>query len=396
MNKTVNKTVLVLSEYYLPGYKAGGPIRTVANIVSRLHPHCNFKLITRDRDLGDTHPYSGIQTDTWIPGEHADILYLSPGFFPSIFLCRLLMTTQYDTLYLNELFSPKFSMLPLFLFWLSLTQGKRVVLAPRGSCAPSALNLRSVRKKIFLKFSKGIGLFKHVVWHASSEHEAGDIVKVFAADPGRNKGSLSIVNVPDMPAYILQSRLISREKSPGTLRIIFLGRIAKMKNLHYALSLLSDLQGEIVFDIYGPLEDAQYWDECSQLIAALPQNMTVRYCGLIEHDLVAETYQTYHFLLLPTLGENFGHAILEAFSNGCPVIISNRTPWKNLENQGIGWDIPLEDVVLFKKVLQRCVDLNQSEFNILSKQSRLFSRKVIEDDMIVQQHLELFAVDKQV
>lgn len=386
----MKKTVLVLSEYYLPGYKAGGPIRTVSNIVARLNPHVNFKLITRDRDLGDPHPYSGLKTDTWLGAGHVEIIYLSPGFISSITLCKLLMTTQFDTVYLNELFSPKFSMLPLVLFRLKLTRGSRMVLAPRGSCAKSALSLRSLRKSVFLKVSKGIGLFNNIVWHASSEYEAADIANLFVGETGLNKDSLSIENVPDMPAYIVENNLTGREKRPGVLRIIFLGRIARMKNLHYALALLSDLQGDVIFDIYGPSEDKQYWEECSKQISVLPQNIHVSYCGEIDHIRVASTFPNYHLLLLPTLGENFGHAILEAFSSGCPVIISNQTPWRNLERKGVGWDIPLEGDTIFKEVLQRCVDMSQPEFDKLSEQSRLFSRKIIEDDKIIQQHLELF------
>ena len=35
--------------------------------------------------------------------------------------------------------------------------------------------------------------------------------------------------------------------------------------------------------------------------------------------------------LLPTGGENFGHAIFEALSCGVPVLISDQTPWRGLE-----------------------------------------------------------------
>ena len=52
--------------------------------------------------------------------------------------------------------------------------------------------------------------------------------------------------------------------------------------------------------------------------------------------------KNYHCLFLPSTGENYGHAIVEAFSAGLPVIISTLTPWKNLESQKVGWDIPLD------------------------------------------------------
>lgn len=44
---------------------------------------------------------------------------------------------------------------------------------------------------------------------------------------------------------------------------------------------------------------------------------------------------------MPTFNENYGHAIVESFVAGLPVVISDRTPWRNLEKINAGWDIPL-------------------------------------------------------
>ena len=46
------------------------------------------------------------------------------------------------------------------------------------------------------------------------------------------------------------------------------------------------------------------------------------------------------------------------FAAGCPLIISDRTPWQNLEEKGIGWSIPLEDKINWDKILQTCVDMD--------------------------------------
>ncbi|MDD2580818.1 MAG: glycosyltransferase family 4 protein [Desulfuromonadaceae bacterium] len=386
----MKNTVFVLNDHYLPGYKAGGPIRTISNIVFRLSDHVDFKVITGDRDLGDNEPYSGITIDAWSRGEYSEILYLSPGLRSIILLCRVLITSHYDTLYLNSLFSRKFTMLPLLLFWLKLIPCRQVIVATRGSCATSALGIKRLRKLLFLRIARLIGLFKHIVWHASSEHEAADIINIFGLASDVYTVSAPVVIASDMPALMKDNLVMTRQKHPGAIRIIFLGRIAKMKNLDYALSLFHDLKGDVIFDIYGPSEDKLYWEECTKKIDSLPQNIKVRYCGMVEHDKVNEIFKNYHALLLPTLGENFGHVILEALASGCPVIISNRTPWRNLEIEGIGWDIPLEQVGLFKEALQRCVDMNQADFNSLSEQSMVFSKKIFKDDKIVQKYFELF------
>ena len=70
--------ILCLTDYYLPGFKAGGPIRTLSNIVERLGEEFHFSFVTRDRDLGDVHPYINVEIDSWQKVKNAETLYLSP------------------------------------------------------------------------------------------------------------------------------------------------------------------------------------------------------------------------------------------------------------------------------------------------------------------------------
>lgn len=76
-----------------------------------------------------------------------------------------------------------------------------------------------------------------------------------------------------------------------------------------------------------------------------------------EHDL----------LLMPTLGENFGHVIPEALISGCPVLISDRTPWRELESKKAGWDIPLSRLEKFHSVLQQCVLMDNKAYKDWSR-----------------------------
>ena len=45
--------VLVTIGSYLPGYKAGGPIRSVANLIDALGDDFEFRVVTSDKDLGE-------------------------------------------------------------------------------------------------------------------------------------------------------------------------------------------------------------------------------------------------------------------------------------------------------------------------------------------------------
>ena len=49
--------------------------------------------------------------------------------------------------------------------------------------------------------------------------------------------------------------------------------------------------------------------------------------------------------------------ILEAWAAGLPVVISDRTPWRDLESQGVGWDLPLDNPQRWIEVLDHLIRL---------------------------------------
>jgi glycosyltransferase involved in cell wall biosynthesis len=150
---------------------------------------------------------------------------------------------------------------------------------------------------------------------------------------------------------------------PGKLRVLFIARIVKHKNLAFALQTLEQVAGEIEFNIYGPLGDDLYWHQCEKLISKMPENIRVKYCGGLAHDEVFDTLRQHHLFFLPTLSESFGHAIAEALRAGCPVLISDQTPWRNLEQRCAGWDVPLSRQERFQQILRRCVEMDQATFD---------------------------------
>ena len=82
--------------------------------------------------------------------------------------------------------------------------------------------------------------------------------------------------------------------------------------------------------------------------------------------------------------------ILEALCAGCPVLISDQTPWRGLEGKDVGWDLPLDRPEMFRQVLQRCVDMNQGEYAKLSKRAREYGLRITKDDGTVEKNRQLF------
>jgi len=260
-----------------------------------------------------------------------------------------------------------------------------LVIAPRGEFSPGALGLKSFKKRVYITAAKALGLYKGAVWQASSEHEEADIRQWFGND-------VRVVIAPDLPPVINaadEPRAV-KEKVRGCLKIIFLSRISRKKNLDGALEMLNGLKGKIQFNIYGPMEDKTYWAKCQKIISGLPENIKVKYCGSITHDKVGAVMREHDIFFFPTLGENFGHVILEALCAGCPVLISDQTPWRGLEEKGVGWDLPLEKIEMFREVLQKCIDMNDEEYVKWSERARVYGLGVTKDDGVVEQNRKLF------
>jgi glycosyltransferase involved in cell wall biosynthesis len=374
------KTLVVLG-HYLPGYKAGGPIRSVANLVEQLDGGFEFYIVTSDRDLGDKRPYPGIQKGTWHPVGKAQVRYLAPEEQTWRQWRRLLRELDYDLIYLNSYFSP----LTVRTLWLRLFRqipDVPVVLAPEGEFSPGALAIKSYKKRPYLLIANAAGLMNGVIWRASSAYEAEDIRREISWSACVAAVEAPAIQVaPDLSAWVSQREesIAVNTKRPGCLEIVFLSRIARMKNLDFALTLLQDIRGEIQFDIYGPMEDRSYWHECKRLIGLLPPNIRVNYAGAVPHDQVPQVFSNYHLFLFPTLGENFGHVILEALAAGCPVLISDQTAWRDLEQKGIGWDVALTEPDKFRAILQKCVDMDTTELECWSARATQFAARFFEE-----------------
>lgn len=381
--------ILTFINAYLPGYKAGGPIQSLANLVEDLGSDFRFKIVTSDRDCGDSQPYSGVRTGIWESCGNAEVLYLAPGDCSLRKLYKILRSTEYDILYLNSFFNPIFTLIPLLLWQFGLVARMPLVIAPRGELSAGALQIKPLRKRIYQLLAKSLGLYRRVIWQASNLHEEGEIRQNLVS---RSFGEPKILVAPDLTGG-LDSGLPAghpQSKKPGRLSLLFASRISPKKNLLGALECLFGLVGEVDFHICGPVDDEIYWRTCQELIAVLPPNVTLHYLGPLPHDRLLEEMGRHDLFFLPTLGENFGHAIVEALSAGCPVLLSDETPWRDLEAQKAGWDLPLVRASAFHDVLQRCVDMNDEEHRQWRAGASALAATIMQNSSAVLTNRELF------
>src|SRR5690554_3127969 len=109
------KKILVFRDYYLPGFKSGGPIRSLANLVEMLGDEYDFRIVTADRDEGDVEAYDSVEVGAWNSVGKAQVYYVPAEQNPISVISKLLKQEKYDLIYLNSFFSSRYTILPLLL-----------------------------------------------------------------------------------------------------------------------------------------------------------------------------------------------------------------------------------------------------------------------------------------
>jgi glycosyltransferase involved in cell wall biosynthesis len=376
------KTILLFIDWYLPGYKAGGPIQSCANLVDHLKGQFNFKIITRDTDYCETQAYTNVKSNAWNKlDENTQVYYFSTDQINKKNIHHLIDQTSFDVVYLNGIFSYFFTIVPLLYFRKNKSQ--QVIIAARGMLASGALAIKKRKKQVFLKFAKLLRLFHKVIFHATSEAEKQDIINVM--------GAQSVVKIAgNLSKKISLPAFEPRNKEKGRVKLVNIARIAPEKNLLYALELLRNVKSIVQFDFYGPIYEDTYYQECKIAIEKLPSNVRVNYKGVIPNSEVNSTLSSYDAMLMPTLGENFGHIILESLIAACPVIISDQTPWQNLEEIKAGWAIPLNQQVKFVEVIALIAQMETNEFNQFSHGAYQMAKNFIDNKALISSNRALF------
>jgi glycosyltransferase involved in cell wall biosynthesis len=349
------KRLLICADWFAPGIRAGGPIRSCMNLTTLLGSSVHVSIITSNRDLGAAEPYADVATDRWVGWkQRAAVRYCSSSVKRCIAFATTLKRNQPACVYLNSMFSFAGTLWPLFWIWVTRSP-IRVTLAPRGMLKPSALQQKAWKKKPLLWLLHISGMTKHVIFHATSHEEVQEIETAFG-----NRSINVISNVPSMP----DSDLSNHIRIPGTARLCFVGRVHPIKNLLWLLELMKRVASTCHLTVVGPMEDESYWQACIRTIKELPKNVSVEFVGVQVEDVVRQHLAESDALILPTLGENFGHAIFESLAAGTPVIISDQTIWRNLTTRNAGWDLSLDDGEGFVNAIEEVAHMTSESHHV--------------------------------
>ena len=361
------KRILIIYDYFTPAFKAGGPIQSLTNMVRLLAGRYDFYVLARDVDLDGTK--LDVTRNEWLDFEgKAKVFYASEGNMGFHAVSHCIQEVGPDVVYINGLFSLFAMVYPLLNNAVKEKNHRRYLIAPRGMFQEGALALKAAKKKLFLMVMKPFMKAGNVAWHATDEQEKRDIIKHM----GRKA---SVATAGNVPAVVQES--VSPHFEGEELRLVTVALVAQKKNHLALLKLLRAYKGErkITYGIYGPVKDENYWQECQTLIEDMPENVEVNYHGAVEPVKVPGVLAGYHCFVLPTFGENFGHSIFEALAAGLPVMISDKTPWQNLEAEGAGWIFNLDKKGDFDRAFDELISVTSEEL----KRRGVIARKMAEN-----------------
>lgn len=379
--------VLTFVGCYLPGYKSGGPVRTIANMVDHLGDDLSFRIVTADRDFLDTEPYPDVDIDQWNTVGKAQVFYASPRAQSLVNLARLVRGTPHDVLYLNSFFDPGFTLRPLLARRLGLLPRRAAVIAPRGEFSGGALALKRWKKQSYKTAARALGLYGALTWQASSEYEANDIREAMKS----TAHLISVAgNLPPTHGAVGDGGHHSDRDPGGPLRVCFVSRVSPKKNLDYVLEVLRRVSVPTELLVCGIVDDETYWRRCTMLMERLPSHVAVDCLGAVPHSEVASVLAQQDLFFLPTRGENYGHAIFEALAAGLPVLISDQTPWQDLEKRGAGWALPLSSPERFGDVIEAQAGLDERERALQRTAALKYAAQVAGDKSTVDANLALF------
>ncbi len=350
MNNNNKKSILIFSNYYKPGIYGGGPIRSLEGMIGALNSHLDFKIITSSHDAFRKKNYENIIINSWNNIDKSKVFYSEDKKFNFKLIKNLIIEDDVDILYFNSFFNFKFTFVPLMIIKF-IKNRYTIIISPSGELNKNSLNIKKIKKTIYIFLFKFF--FKNIVWHSSNSLEKKYIKKYFPKD--------KIFTVPKLNILkpIKQKKV---KKSINELKIVFISRLTIIKNLEYALDILSKINGAISFKIYGPIESQSYFNKINSKIKKLQNKIDITYEGELNNSNVHEILKKNHIFLLPTQNENYGHIILESIYNLCPVIISKNTPWQNLEEKNLGFDLELKNKDNFIKKISFFLNMNQSDY----------------------------------
>lgn len=382
----VKRSIIIIYNYFHPAWKAGGPIRSIEQMINQLSDEYQFFVLCSAYDHGEDTVMQNITINEWTDWNGKAKVYYNSNRKPGIvFFKKVFNEIKPNIIFINGLYSLSYNIKPLIAArsFINKNRQSKLILSPRGMLHPGALSQKQHKKKIFFLVFKSLGFQKNINWHATDEKEVHFIRSKF-----KNARIAIAGNFPKLSAL-----LPTPGKEPGKLIIGALALISPMKNHLEILKALHSVKQQVTWHIFGPVKDESYWDLCNKAINELPPNIQVIYHGAIPPNEVSSALEKIQVFILPSKSENFGHSICEALSAGRPVITTDTTPYLNLQHFKAGYTInnsKLSEELI--NTIQIFAEMDADQFNTYAEGAVNYIQKKMDLKKIKSQYQNLFSI----
>lgn len=274
---------------------------------------------------------------------------------------RFIRELQYEAFHVDILHSHSLWTLPSFAAgWMATNKRAKLVVSPRGTLAPWALNWHRRRKQVFWPLQKRLLTCADLL-HATSQTEYEQFRAL-----GLKAPVAIIPNGVDIPE--LQPRTAPHIKPSDQRTLLFLSRIHPIKGIDDLLRAWKALQPghpnwRLV--IAGRGEPAHV-TEVERLAAAYGLK-NIEFPGPLYGAEKSAAYWSADLFVLPTHTENFGIVVAEALAHGCPAVVTRGAPWAGLDSEGCGWWIERSQLT---KALDHALQLSSDELQQMGARGR--------------------------
>jgi len=327
------KVCLVSSSFY-PATFYGGPIFSTWDLSRKLANKEVKVYISTTNANGEKK--LDIKTNEYIQKEGVFIKYYREQII-NIFSLSFVLgiwsdIKKVDVVYIQYLFHYTV----LFSLFFSVLLKKKIILCPRGSLSRFTLSnqltlIKSVWLRLFVR-----PFYRKIIWQASSYLEKEDIKREFPnARVEIINDAIDFSSFQDFEVLSKEDMLIryTSKKFTNTSVIFFsMGRLHEIKCFDvmidaFSLYLKNDKNAKLI--IAGGDDGVR--SKLENQILDLHIQESVFLIGEVGFEDKKLLLNNCDYFTLSSEFESFGIVIAEALSCGKPIVLSNKTPWKDLE-----------------------------------------------------------------
>jgi glycosyltransferase involved in cell wall biosynthesis len=218
--------------------------------------------------------------------------------------------------------------------------GKPYVIMPHGMLDPYSLSVKSLKKRLYLRFFERRNLVNARAMLYTTEEERRLAEKALPWLPAGMVVPLGAGPPPAVPPAELEEMFLRQfPAARGKRRILYLSRLHPKKGLDRLLGALPHVRAncpDAQLVIAGNGDPAFRNELESTVRAALPEG-SVLFTGMLQGELKWGAYAAAEMFTLPSRQENFALVVAEAMLMGLPVIITDRVNiWPDVEQAAAG------------------------------------------------------------